>query len=238
MKRLVKYKNTLFTENSPVICSPIIGTSLAELKNEIEIILKNPVDIIEWRADFFDGDIAQTASQIIKLCGDLPVILTYRTKAEGGNGDNQKYEILLQNFVNIKDLALLDIELSLGFEKVENFVKTAKEKGIITIVSSHYFSHTPENIEEIYCKMQETGADIPKLAVMPESLVDVLKMMEACQKVSLQNSPIIGISMSKLGIATRLCPSQMGSCLSFASGVSASAPGQIDANIIKKVLDC
>lgn len=237
MNRLVKYKNITFTENKPVICSPIIGQNLTQLKAEIDIILTKPVDIIEWRVDYFTDDIAENATKILEFCGDLPIILTYRTKAEGGKGDNEIYEELLEKFIEIKNLAVLDIELSLGFEKVQNLVKKAKAKGIITIVSSHFFSHTPQNIDEIYALMEKTKADIPKLAVMPKNLEDVLTMMSVCKKVSLENSPIIGISMSKLGVATRLCPNQMGSCLSFASGVSSSAPGQIDAEIIKTVIE-
>lgn len=236
MKRLINCNNKTFSHESPVICCPVMGETIIELLNEIKIIAKTPADVIEWRVDYFKGDIVNSYSQIIKACQNTPVILTYRTKAEGGLGDNGIYEALLNDFVNLPNLQILDIELSLGFEKVAKLVKKAKENVVITIVSAHFFHFTPDNIEEIYEKMEKTGGDIPKLAVMPQNFSDVLKMMEKCEKVSRENSPIIGISMSKLGLATRLCPTQMGSCLTFASGIKTSAPGQIEADVIKKVI--
>lgn len=88
-------------------------------------------------------------------------------------------------------------------------------------------------------KMQQVGADLPKVAVMPHDSTDVLTLLAAT--VEMKNkyfaTPIIAISMSKLGVASRLCGEVFGSAMTFASAGDSSAPGQIGLDIVNAVLD-
>ena len=51
------------------------------------------------------------------------------------------------------------------------------------------------------------------------------------------NKPRITMSMGQSGMLSRICGELTGSCVTFASGKQASAPGQIDARELKCVLD-
>ena len=86
--------------------------------------------------------------------------------------------------------------------------------------------------------MQDMGADIPKIAVMPRTKKDVLTLLAATEEMASEyaDRPIITISMSGLGSISRIAGEVFGSCLTFGSGEKASAPGQIDAGKLNSVL--
>lgn len=50
-------------------------------------------------------------------------------------------------------------------------------------------------------------------------------------------TPIVTISMGKLGVASRLCGELFGSAMTFASAGDSSAPGQIGLDVVNAVLD-
>ncbi len=225
-----------FTYKKPLICVPVTAKNKNDLLSDLQLVTKSGADIIEWRVDHYLDDIFDVSDTVI-ACG-TPIILTYRTTTEGGEGDPTAYEAILDKAITLDNLCAIDIELSLGEAKVQHYIKKAKEKNITSIVSSHYFYHTPTEAEmsDIFKKMISLGADIPKLAVMPKSFHDVLALMKVSYNISRETDPIIAISMGELGKCTRLCPSQMGSCLTFATVTKASAPGQVEIDVLKKSL--
>ena len=61
--------------------------------------------------------------------------------------------------------------------------------------------------------MQDYGADIPKMAVMPKSKQDVLTLLSATLEMSEQfaDRPIITMSMAGTGVVSRLTGETFGS---------------------------
>ena len=57
--------------------------------------------------------------------------------------------------------------------------------------------------------MQQAGADLPKLAVMPQSRADVLELLAATAEMTDHHpeTPVITMSMGALGAVSRLCGS-------------------------------
>lgn len=85
--------------------------------------------------------------------------------------------------------------------------------------------------------MEEAGADIAKIAVMPESTEDVLTLLSAtCKAKKELTCPVITMSMAGTGLISRLSGEVFGSCLTFGSAGNISAPGQIDALKLRSVL--
>jgi 3-dehydroquinate dehydratase I len=86
--------------------------------------------------------------------------------------------------------------------------------------------------------MEQAGADVAKVAVMPQGLEDVLTVLQATldgqKKIRL---PIISMSMGAYGSLSRLFGWVFGSSVSFAVGQKASAPGQVPIEDLKVVLD-
>jgi 3-dehydroquinate dehydratase-1 len=87
--------------------------------------------------------------------------------------------------------------------------------------------------------MQQAGADLPKLAVMPNSPSDVLELLAATAEMAEQHpeTPVITMSMGALGAVSRLCGETFGSAMTFANPGQASAPGQVALDVVNEVLD-
>ena len=84
--------------------------------------------------------------------------------------------------------------------------------------------------------MKALGADLPKLAVMPQSPADVLAVLEATYEASAQIGPVITMAMGDLGKLSRVSGGLTGSCLTFGAGSSASAHGQLNAEDLRAIL--
>ena len=82
--------------------------------------------------------------------------------------------------------------------------------------SNHDFGGTPDKADLLFRlrKMQELGADIPKIAVMPRCPGDVIALLDATQEMSgkYADRPIITMSMGA-GVVSRLCGEYFGSAM-------------------------
>ena len=136
---------------------------------------------------------------------------------------------------------LVDVEAFTGDEIVTSIISHAHANGVKVIASNHDFDATPEKDEIVrrLRMMQDYGADIPKMAVMPTCKKDVLTLLEATLEMSEQyaDRPIITMSMAGTGVVSRLTGETFGSALTFGAASKASAPGQIGVHELKQVLD-
>ena len=137
---------------------------------------------------------------------------------------------------------IVDIELSFGKRNIDYIKSLTVKHNVALIISYHNFKETPseEDIVEIIKEEIKKGADIAKVAVMPNNQEDVLKLMNATliAKKTIDN-PIITMSMGSLGAISRVAGWIFGSDLTFAAGEKASAPGQLpirDLKILMEVL--
>lgn len=88
-------------------------------------------------------------------------------------------------------------------------------------------------------KMQEWDADITKVAVMPKSRRDVLKLLTATLMMQEQygDRPAITMAMAGQGVISRLSGEIFGSCVTFGCAGQASAPGQLQVEELDKILE-
>jgi len=221
------------------VCASIMEPTIEKFMEKAE--MAKAADIIEVRAD---GLSEQTPSQVeellqsIKRLGNVPVILTNRSKAEGGgfNGSEEaRIEILLQ-CLNIADV--VDVEFSAEEELRDNAIVKAKEKGIEVIVSHHDFERTPSEEEMMGTleKMLSIGADMAKMAVTANSPDDVLRLLNVTRKAS-KKGKVITIAMGDEGRISRIVAPLMGSEITYASVGEAVAPGQLQLNELKTILE-
>ena len=135
---------------------------------------------------------------------------------------------------------LIDLELFTGDELVKNAIAAAHARGVKVIMSNHDFHKTPAKDEIIYRlrRMQELGADIPKIALMPTCRQDVLTVLSATVDMAEKyaDRPIITMSMGKTGVTSRLTGEAFGSAATFGAVKTASAPGQISVADLRTVL--
>ena len=107
----------------------------------------------------------------------IPILFTFRTAKEGGEKaiSNEAYQNLNLAVAKSGFVDLIDVEAFTGDEIVTNIISKAHDFNVKVVSSNHDFDKTPEKEELIrrLCKMQELDADIPKIAVMPTSHLEL-----------------------------------------------------------------
>jgi len=135
---------------------------------------------------------------------------------------------------------LLDIELFMEEVTIKQVIDMAHSHRIAVILSNHDFEKTPSKEEIVFRlqKAQQLGADIPKIAVMPQSVKDVLTLLDATatMKEEAPDQPIVTMSMGGRGAVSRMAGEIFGSAITFAAAKKASAPGQIPIEELKNIL--
>ena len=232
----------------PLICMPLVGRNEQAVLNELAAVLTKAPDLIEWRVDFFAGieDMARTvllAQAIRANSSGVPIIFTRRSIREGGEHIGMTEDKVLQLYQAVcraGTVDFIDYELSSAPADFASARTLAKETGVQLIASFHHFEMTPsrEDIMAKFVAMESAGADIAKVAVMPQNIKDVLVLLEAT--LAAQNNinlPLITISMGAYGAISRLFGWVFGSSVSFVVGQSASAPGQVPIEDLRAVLE-
>lgn len=248
MSSTVSVRRIEFGAGRPKICIPLTDPDSDGLKRSIAAIRDTPFDFIEWRADFYheieDPAVRGRAMKLLRSAlGDVPVLFTIRTDAEGGalNINTGAYTELLLSAVDSGLIDLVDAELSRGEAAMRTIVRAAHQRGVKVIASRHDFSSTPEKraIVSSLCRMQELGADLVKFAVTPQSDRDVLTLLDATltMKEEHDRTPVITMSMGRRGAVSRVCGGVFGSCVSFGTAGKASAPGQLPAGLLALFLE-
>lgn len=243
----VKIRALTLGDGIPKICIPITAATKEEMKQQAQRILSGPCDLVEWRVDFFqeteeEGWLEQTLSFVRELLGEMPVLFTFRTKEEGGerSASVEEYRSMNLEAAASGNADLIDLEWNRGSEYIQEIASQVQEKGTKVIGSFHDFGTTPtkERLLDIITGMQEIGVDITKVAVMPRSESDVLTLLDLSITLKREaDRPYITMSMSRTGAVSRLCGALTGSALTFATAGKASAPGQMDAEFVKSVLE-
>lgn len=230
------------------ICVPLTASDTPSLRQQAKAAIKAGCDLVEWRVDAMkDGlaiDVMRPALRALREeVGEKPILFTFRTKEEGGLAPAawEAYEALYRAAVEEPDGAdLFDVELNRGEERVTKLARDIQEKSGWVVMSYHDFHKTPEQteIQDIFRRMAEKGADIGKVAVMPQTKRDVLTLMQAAAWASemYKDRLFIAISMGPLGMLSRLAGYLTGSCLTFGTAGRSSAPGQPPAGALRAAL--
>lgn len=237
----VRVKSLVLGEGMPKICVPLMGKDEKALLAELAGLENLPVDLVEWRIDALDGELQNVRSllPVLRKACPRPLLCTFRTKPEGGLRalDAEAYRELLLTILDSGCADLIDIELFSG-SFVPEMVEAARDAGVVSVVSSHDFYATPEE-DVLYARferMHDLGADLPKIAVMPQNAQDVLNLLRATRRAADAFGPVISMAMGKLGAVSRVSGETFGSCLTFGAAAQASAPGQLDVRTLHTML--
>lgn len=229
----------------PLICVPLMGSDDASVDAEVKTLPVSRPDIIELRVDAWDcvDDPARSLDRLRRIraaIGDLPVILTCRGHWEGGVKavDDAAKFALYEGAVAERLVQFVDVELVYGREVIGGLRARMEGTGMALIVSAHDFVKTPPR-EELWRLLQaqvEAGAQVVKLAAMPQREEDVLILMEVSLafRRAFPGMPIITMSMGVMGAVSRVAGGRFGSDLTFAVGSVASAPGQMPIAVLRE----
>lgn len=243
----VKVRNVEIGSGVPKICVPIVGVTKEDILAEAKSFDNIPVDVVEWRVDWFENvfdfsKVKDTLKDLRAVLGDTPLLMTFRTSKEGGEKSIEidDYAIFNIKVAETGYVDLIDVEVFTGDDVVKKIISGAHNAGVKVIASNHDFNKTPDKDDIIsrLRKMQDLGADILKIAVMPTNKKDVLTLLTATEEMysDYAERPIITMSMAGTGVISRLCGEVFGSSLTFGAAGKASAPGQMGVNDLSTVL--
>ncbi|MDY3819086.1 MAG: type I 3-dehydroquinate dehydratase [Lachnospiraceae bacterium] len=231
----------------PICCVPIIAATAPEIIAQAKKLALEAAQMIEWRIDWFEGlqQTAEVLAVLEKLSQCLPhtiLLVTYRSGAQGGEGCLEKKEVtdLLLAIAGSHTADLLDVELYES-EQPEALIRRLHDKGAVVIASHHNFELTPsaDEMTDILETMRAANADIVKLAVMPNQMTDVTRLLSVTAQFHEQHpkQPLVTMSMGAMGLISRVCGESFGSCITFGADGAASAPGQMNKGDLEIVLD-
>ena len=248
MKKIITIRDLKIGEGIPKICVPLIGKTREDIIEDAKNLKNIRVDLVEWSVDYYEDvedikKVKETLVELRRVLGDLPILFTFRSLKEGGGKEitDEYYTKLNKEILLTKNVDLIDVELFTGDEVVSEIVEFAHSNNVKVVMSNHDFFKTPSKDEIVnrLCRMEELGADLPKIAVMPQNTTDVLTLLCATDEVVTKRvkTPIITMSMESLGIISRLCGETFGSAITFGSAKKSSAPGQVEVNKLQTVLE-
>lgn len=193
-------------------------------------------DMMEIRLDVMESfDLKKIIQAAAK-----PVIITYRSKKEGGKG-LARYETRVHHLKSAiaAGADFVDVEFSMPQIYRQEIFKAAGCNKVI--ISKHFSGNTPpkDRIEDTFEKMAATGAGIVKIvtyAKAPEDNLRILDMIPFAKRLGVN---IIAFCMGRSGRISRIFTLIMGGYLSFASLEEGqeSASGQIPAREMKKLVE-
>ncbi len=248
VRKRVTVRDVTIGVGMPKICVSLIGRTEQELREEAALLSELEIDIIEWRVDYFKEventkSVLKTLHLLRKTIGDIPLLFTFRTAKEGGEKEieEEAYFSLNKSVIETELIDLLDIELFMGEDRIKQVIDMAHSHQIAVILSNHDFEKTPtkEEILSRLQKAQQLGGDIPKIAVMPQSIKDVLTLLDATatMKELAADQPIVTMAMGGKGVVSRMAGEIFGSAITFAAAKKASAPGQIPIEELRNILN-
>lgn len=211
----------------------------------------------------------ETIKKIGQTIGDKALLFTIRTEEEGGEKalSFAEYASILEEAASCPEVQYIDVEMFCGmrgesqeswkqlgldgnvweqeehpaYEPVKELLQRLHDESVTVIGSYHDFEKTPPAAEIVrrLVLMHRLGADIPKMAVMPQRQKDVLQLLEATWEARkcLDPVPVITMSMGSMGRISRIAGESFGSAVTFGCMGRPSAPGQMEAEQLRQVLN-
>lgn len=247
-KPITLHGKPLASGRFPALCTPLVGRSRARILEEVACVVALQPDLLEWRVDFFEGigntaEVVALAGEIRQAAAGIPLLFTRRSIREGGEPIALREEevvALIEAVCASGFVELVDFEMNNDADHITQVRAAARAHGVALVLSYHNFQSTPA--QEVLCQRfaqaKSLGADVAKIAVMPQRLEDVLSVLGATLASSQTlDIPLVSMSMGGYGALTRLFGGAFGSAMSFVVGAGTSAPGQVPIADMNAVLE-
>lgn len=234
-------------KGKPVCCVPVIAAKAPDILSQAARLAAQETKMLEWRIDWFDGlknreQLLQVLKELAQLLPRTILLVTYRSKAQGGEGTLEKETVaeLLTEIAASHLADLIDVELYETMD-AKALIRELHRLDARVIASHHNFALTPETDEmtDILEEMLAADADIVKLAVMPNKITDVTRLLHVTAQFHERHAsqPLVTMSMGAMGLISRVSGESLGSCITFGADGEASAPGQMEKGDLDIVLD-
>lgn len=211
------------------IAVPVSGESRADIVEQWGRAVDAGADIIEWRVDGLVDPAIETLGLKLRDLHNVPVIVTLRTKREGGRfplrDDGKEYRKLLRQAAHWADA--VDIEATVP--GAEEAISELRDLGAAVIASRHIFEDSPtdESVQQVLRDIAELHPDIIKVAWMVNSAEEA-EVIERAQEWALAELavPTLILGMGEEGRRTRLGDRARAGAFTFAHVGFPTAAGQ------------
>ena len=205
----------------------IVATFMPAGSRDAEDELRRPpsgATSIELRADLLAP---ATDLGALAAVSPLPVVLTLRSRAEGGEGpdDPPARRRFFERAVTVP-AALVDLEAARDVDLLD--IVVPRERAVL---SAHFTESVPADLEERAAAMLAAGTRFIKIVPTARTLADVLAVLRLAQELdrgSRQTRRAIVFAAGEVGRATRLLGPILGAPMAYAAwdAERRAAPGQ------------
>ncbi|MDD4280797.1 MAG: type I 3-dehydroquinate dehydratase [Candidatus Methanofastidiosa archaeon] len=194
--------------------------------------------LVEHRIDYLEeeGDL-RTLYNVIRQ----PVISTVRPVWEGGRStvEDDEREAMLVKAMDA-GCAAIDVELGTRQRIRGQLLRKARNASVLTILSHHDFSGTPSlpELEALLEEMARLQPDIVKIATLARTKGDgdiMARLMDARLD---HDCALIAFCMGEAGIQSRIDALRLGAPFMYVSHGIATAPGQVGAQDMERLMGC
>lgn len=246
MENLLCIKGKIIGKGKPLVCVPVMESSKEEILRETRRLEEAHTEMIEWRVDAFENvespnAIREILNEMKHIIKESILVYTFRSKNQGGCKSLSAADIydIHQVAAESDVVDFIDVEY-FEAKNPQKEIAMLREMGAYVIASHHDFEQTPdpEVIRMLLEQIRESGADVVKLAVMPQNMWDVLHLLEETNRFHENHPdyPLITMSMGAKGGISRVAGEFFGSCVTFGAGGQASAPGQLPVKQLEEIL--
>jgi 3-dehydroquinate dehydratase type I len=216
-------------------CIPIVAQTQDEALEKIEMSAPH-ADLLEIRLDLMNT----FSLGVLIATSPVPVLITYRTKMEGGMGaaDPEKVAATLIEAVQY-GAHYVDVEYRLHNKWRDLILQTKGHTRFI--LSSHFMNGTPSRKELRAllgaCAAKATG--FVKIVTRAHQWEDNWRVLDLIAEARRLNTDIIAFCMGPKGRVSRILTLPMGGFLTFASleAGEESASGQIPIRDMKEYVE-
>jgi 3-dehydroquinate dehydratase-1 len=198
--------------------------------------VRTGADLLELRLDTLQKRNPASILDAVKAFrsdGGVPIILTIRSKIEGGRyavKDSERLRLFtsLMPFVD-------GVDIELGSRKILNqVIRSARKYRKRVIVSYHNFKTTPRKdaLNKTISRARRSGADMVKIAAQAKTRPELKRLAS----LLLEGNDLIVIAMGSYGTSTRVFFPILGSLITYGSVTGSAAPGQLPVRDIKRQL--
>ncbi len=239
---MTKIRELTLDAAQPAVIVSIMAADRETVLARARRIVQSGADIAEWRLDQLKDltGAPEILPELRATLGDLPLLTTVRSQAEGGLAALEAAE-LVQLTDELCTSGLVDaVDVEISHSGAADAQASAARHRVPVIGSRHLLDQCPSADELVAIFEQIASQDVAvcKLAVTATSAIDVANLLGACARASGQlNQPLIAIAMGDRGRITRVAGQVFGSVATFASlDGEASAPGQLDVVSLRQAL--
>ncbi len=219
---------------TPAVCGSVMESTLEGMERGKRKAERSGADLVELRLD----GLREPPDWDRLLGGRLPVILTHRPEREGGGFRGREEERVGRLMEGMEQGgSCVDLEFSTPPHLLREVLSRAREEGTTVILSHHELSGTPPlgHLLKTARRMERLG-DLVKVVTLARNTEEVLRILEFLHRARL-SVPLVSFAMGEVGTLSRILSALLGSPLVYASVGKPTAPGQLDVETTRLLLE-